>query len=159
MKGRVYGRPERLPTADADGNIYIQTGDGHDFNIVGGPNWGDAVLKLKLTNGSFSVADWFMPYDQDCIDQDDLDLGSGGPMLVPDQTGTHPHLMVSGSKEGRIYLLDRDNLGNFNFGSDSQIPQEILINPTPCGQLDPSTILFASTAPLHTGTDSSTSAR
>ena len=129
------------PTADADGNIYIQTGDGHDFNIVGGPNWGDAVLKLKLTNGSLAVADWFMPYDQDCIDQDDLDLGSGGPMLVPDQTGTHPHLMVSGSKEGRIYLLDRDNLGNFNFGSDSQIPQEILINPTPCGQLDPNNTL------------------
>ena len=77
-----------------------------------------------------------MPYNQDCIDKDDLDLGSGGPMLLPDQAGPHTHLMVSGSKEGRIYLLDRDNLGNFNLGSNSQIPQEILINPKPCGQLD-----------------------
>ena len=124
------------PTADADGNIYIQTGDGHNLNITGGPDWGDTVLKLKLDGGSFSVVDWFMPYNQACIDQDDLDLGSGGPMLLPDQDGLHPHLMVSGSKEGRIYLLDRDVLGNFNLGSNSQIPQEILINPQPCGQLD-----------------------
>ena len=35
------------PTADAEGNIYIQTGDGHNFNITGGPDWGDAVLKLE----------------------------------------------------------------------------------------------------------------
>ena len=35
------------PTADAEGNIYIQTGDGHNFNITGGPDWGDTVLKLK----------------------------------------------------------------------------------------------------------------
>ena len=124
------------PTADAEGNVYIQTGDGHNFNITGGPDWGDTVLKLKLNGGSFSVVDWFMPYNQDCIDKDDLDLGSGGPMLLPDQAGPHTHLMVSGSKEGRIYLLDRDVLGNFNLGSNSQIPQEILINPKPCGQLD-----------------------
>ena len=124
------------PVADAAGNIYVQTGDGHDLNIVGGPDWGDAILKLKVSNGAFSVVDWFMPYNQDCIDQDDLDLGSGGPMLLPDQAGPHPHLLVTGSKEGRIYLIDRDNLGNFNLGSDSQIPQEILINPAPCGQLD-----------------------
>ena len=32
--------------------------------------------------------------------------------------------------------MDRDVLGNFNLGSNSQIPQEILINPKPCGQLD-----------------------
>ncbi|MBZ5649154.1 MAG: pyrrolo-quinoline quinone [Acidobacteriia bacterium] len=124
------------PTVDAEGNLYVQTGDGHNFNIIGGPDWGDTILKLKLNSGSFSVVDWFMPYNQDCIDQDDLDLGSGGPMLLPDQAGPHPHLMVSGSKEGRIYLIDRDNLGNFNLGSNSQIPQEILINPAPCGQLD-----------------------
>jgi hypothetical protein len=57
-------------------------------------------------------------------------------MLLPDQAGAHPHLMVTGSKEGRIYLIDRDNLGHFNAGGDSQIPQEILINPKPCGQTD-----------------------
>jgi hypothetical protein len=77
-----------------------------------------------------------MPYNQDCIDQNDLDLGSSGPMLLPDQTGTHPHLLVTGSKEGRIYLIDRDAMGNFNLGSNSQIPQEILINPGPCENTD-----------------------
>jgi hypothetical protein len=124
------------PTADAAGNIYVQTADGHDNFITGGPNWGDSILKLKLNGNTLSVVDWFTPFNQDCIDRGDLDLGSSGPMLLPDQAGAHPHLMVTGSKEGRIYLLDRDNLGHFNNGSDRQIPQEILINPKPCGQTD-----------------------
>jgi hypothetical protein len=120
------------PTADANGNIYVQTGDGHDPN-TGGPNWGDSILKLKLNGGTLSVVDWFTPFNYLCIDRGDLDLGSSGPMLLPDQPGAHPHLMVSGSKEGRIYLLDRDNLGHFNSGGDSQVAQEILVNPKPCG--------------------------
>jgi hypothetical protein len=122
------------PTADANGNIYVQTGDGHDLNNIGGPNWGDSILKLKLNGGSFSVVDWFTPFNQACIDRGDLDLGSSGPMMIPDQPGAHPHLMVSGSKEGRIYLLDRDNLGHFNAGGDSQVVQEILVNPKPCSE-------------------------
>jgi outer membrane protein assembly factor BamB len=121
------------PTADANGNIYVQTGDGHDLKNIGGPNWGDSILKLKLNGGSFSVVDWFTPFNQACIDAGDLDLGSSGPMMIPDQPGAHPHLMVSGSKEGRIYLLDRDNLGHFNSDGDSQVVQEILVNPKPCG--------------------------
>ena len=43
-------------------------------------------------------------------------------------------MAVVGSKEGRIYLLDQDNLGKFHAGDDSQIAQSILINPTGCGK-------------------------
>jgi hypothetical protein len=124
------------PTADSDGNVYLQTGDGHNLGITTGPDWGNALLKIKLTGNSLNVVDYFMASNQDCIDQGDLDLGSSGPILLPDQPGAHPHLIVSGSKEGRIYLLDRDNLGHFNAGGDTQIPQSLLINPMPCGQTD-----------------------
>ena len=34
------------------------------------------------------------------LDDDDLDLGSGGVMLLPDQPGAHPHLMITGGKAG-----------------------------------------------------------
>lgn len=124
------------PVADSSGNIYFQTGDGHNEGLTSGPEWGDALMKMKLTGSTLSVVDYFMAFNQDCIDQADLDLGSSGPILLPDQAGAHPHLIVSGSKEGRVYLLNRDNLGHFNAAGDTQIPQSILINPMPCGQTD-----------------------
>ncbi|MCU1284521.1 MAG: pyrrolo-quinoline quinone [Acidobacteriales bacterium] len=122
------------PVADAAGNIYVATGDGHD-TTTGGPNWGDSYLKLKLNGGTLSVVDWFTASNQHCIDYGDLDLGSSGLILLPDQPGAHPHLAVAGSKEGRIYLIDRDNLGHWDANSN-QIVQDILINPKPCGQTD-----------------------
>jgi uncharacterized repeat protein (TIGR03806 family) len=55
----------------------------------------------------------------------DQDLGSGGPILLPDSAGStaHPHLIVGAGKKGEIYLVDRDNMGHFQSGSDSQIVQ------------------------------------
>jgi hypothetical protein len=47
--------------------------------------------------------------------------------LLADAAGStqHPHLMVGAGKEGRIYILDRDNLGKVKAGSDSQIVQSL----------------------------------
>ena len=54
----------------------------------------------------------------------DLDLGSGGVLLLPDQSGAHPHEMVSAGKDGTIYLVNRDNMGHFNANND-QIVQSL----------------------------------
>jgi mono/diheme cytochrome c family protein len=61
------------------------------------------------------------------MDVNDEDLGSGGPILLPDSVGssTHRHLIIGGGKEGTLYLQDRDNLGHFNSANDSQIVQEL----------------------------------
>jgi hypothetical protein len=64
--------------------------------------------------------------------QNDLDLGSGGTLLLPDQSGPHPHLAISAGKNGTIYLVDRDNLGRYNPNNDSQIVQT-LVNEFPNG--------------------------
>ena len=74
-------------------------------------------------------ADYFTPFNEATLDSMDLDAGSGGPLLLPVQSGAaHPNLMVVGSKEGRVYLLDRDNdnMGQFQSGSDSQIVQSLV---------------------------------
>ena len=60
----------------------------------------------------------------------DLDLGSGGTMLVPDQSGAYPHLAISAGKNGTIYLVNRDNMGRYNACNDSQIVQT-LVNTFP----------------------------
>jgi hypothetical protein len=57
--------------------------------------------------------DFFSPANNTQLDQDDADLGSGGPVALPDAFGTaaHPHLLVVAGKDGAVWLLDRDNLG------------------------------------------------
>jgi hypothetical protein len=70
--------------------------------------------------------DYFTPWDQYTLDRTDNDLGSGGVMLLPDQPGkTYPHLLIQAGKEGTIDLVNRDNMGHFHSGNDSQIVQTI----------------------------------
>ena len=53
----------------------------------------------------------------------DLDLGSGGVLLLPDQPGPHPHLLIGAGKTGSIYMVDRENMGQYNLNDNSQIVQ------------------------------------
>jgi hypothetical protein len=112
--------------ADDEGNIYVATGNG-TFNgaKAGGRDFGDSVLKLRLEGQRLMVRDYFTPFNQKVLDAKDWDLGSQGPVLLPAQPGAHPHLLVVAGKEGKLYLLDRDKLGKFQEGSDSQIVQSV----------------------------------
>jgi hypothetical protein len=112
------------PAADANGNIYAATGNGTFDVSAGGVDYGDSVLKLNP--GTLTVLDWFSPFNTDFLSESDNDLGSGGTMLLPDQSGPHQHLLVVAGKEGRIYLINRDNLGHFNSVADTQIVQELV---------------------------------
>lgn len=91
------------PAADDSGNIYVVTGNG---SYDGKTEFSDSVVKLNLNGGRLSVVDWFTPQNQDVLKDHDYDLGSGGVALIP---GTH--LALAGGKEGRMYLLDSNNLG------------------------------------------------
>lgn len=110
------------PAADSAGNIYVITANGTFNANTGGQSYSDSFLKLGPT---LTVVDWFTPFNQAYLSSHDLDLGSSGVTLLPDQAGAHPHVMISAGKEGRLYVVDRDNLGHFHAGSDSQIVQSI----------------------------------
>ena len=71
------------------------------------------------------MADYFTPFNQAAMQAADADLGSGGPLLLPDDAGSaaHPHLIVGGGKAGIIFLVDRDNMGHYNPADDHQIVQ------------------------------------
>ncbi len=62
------------------------------------------------------AVDYFTPDNQATLDQNDTDLGSQSPVILPDAVGSsqHPHLLEAAGKEGTIYLIDRDNMGHFS---------------------------------------------
>jgi uncharacterized protein (TIGR03437 family) len=113
------------PAADAEGNIYAVSGNGRFDADANGVDFGDSVI--KLSSPALTVLDYFTPFNQLDLDQQDIDLGSSGAVLLPDLAGSlaHQRLLVSAGKEGRIYLLDRDRMGRFNPDADSQIVQSI----------------------------------
>jgi hypothetical protein len=88
----------------------------------GGRNSVDSVNKIDSAG---NVLDYFTPHDQLFMAQNDVDLGSSGPLLLPDQPGLHPHLMLNSGKNGSIYVVDRDNMGHYNPSDDSQIVQAL----------------------------------
>ena len=111
--------------ADTQGNIYAVTGNGKFNADSGGRDYGDSVLKLAPRSGTLEVRDYFTPYNQSVLNSKDLDLGSSGPILLPDQSGPHPHVLVTGGKDGYLYVIDRDRMGKFQKGSNSHAIQTI----------------------------------
>jgi len=119
------------PAVDQNGNIFVVPADGSFNADTGGKNYGDSVLKLQLTNSAFQVVDYFSPANRPCIDKADLEIGSGGFVLLPtDATGGRQLGMVI-SKEGRFFLLDPGNMGKWT-PDNSQIPQQFMVGSKEC---------------------------
>jgi len=107
--------------ADSSGNLYFLDANGFfdtTFDANGFPSKGDygnAMVKLT-TSGKLAVADYFETYNTVMESEDDEDLGSGGEILLPDQTdaqGVVHHLVVGAGKDSSIYLANRDSMGKF----------------------------------------------
>jgi hypothetical protein len=115
--------------ADASGNIFFSTGNGTYDASMGGEDYGDSVLKLTSTDGVLSVGDSFTPQNQANLSTLDWDVSSGGVMLLPDQAGFYPHVMLAGGKGSTVYELNRDSLGGFN----TSVNQNLLTVPAVIG--------------------------
>jgi hypothetical protein len=107
------------PAADASGNIYVTTGNG-TVGVSGNPsdptNRGEGVIKLTPASSTLSVSSFFTPYNYSALDAADLDFGSSNVILIP-----NTNLATCGSKEGRIYVLNRDNMGGVGTTSNNVI--------------------------------------
>lgn len=111
-------------SADSAGNIYAETSEGR---YVPGTNLSSSVVKLSQVGTTLVLADWFTPYNQAYLTAHDLDLNDG-VLILPDQPGSYPHELIAEGKEGTIYVLNRDNMGQFCSTcttGDTQIVQEI----------------------------------
>jgi hypothetical protein len=103
------------PVADANGFVYVTSGNG-DWN--GTSNFGETLLKLSPS--TLARSSFFTPGNVAALNAADDDLSSSGPMMLP----IAGNLMVTGSKEGKIYMLSSaaSNIGGMASG-DTQIPQ------------------------------------
>jgi outer membrane protein assembly factor BamB len=111
------------PAADGAGNVYLLTANGAfetALDANGFPNkmdFGNSFLKIATSGGKLAVADYFALYNTVSESQADVDLGSGGAMLLPDLTdagGAAQHLIVGAGKDGNIYVVSRDSMGKFD---------------------------------------------
>jgi hypothetical protein len=135
------------PAADADGDIFVVTGNSVLPLNKGetlpqppvGPNsyLSDSVVRLS---DHLQVQDWFTPSDphfgQAEMDQHDNDLGSGGVVLLPDggaATALPVKAAVAAGKLGQMYLLDRHDLGHFDPSGVNHVQDEQSIGACYCG--------------------------
>src|SRR5260370_6908673 len=79
-------------------------------------SYGNSFVRLS-TSGGLKVGDYFTPYNTKAEDSADQDFGSAGPLLLPDMvdaSNTTRHLAVGAGKDGNLYVVNRDNMGQFN---------------------------------------------
>jgi hypothetical protein len=114
------------PAGDASFNTFTPVGNGTFDANKAGLDYGQSVVKLGPPSGTtLPVVDYFTPFNATTLNTTDKDIGSSGLSLLPDQTGPFPHLLVQGDKVGDLYLVNRDNMGQFNATDNSQIVQFI----------------------------------
>ena len=118
-------------TVTPNGRAFIVTSNGDLTSyppLTNNVDYGESILRYDLSNGGFAISDAFTTFNQSALTGADLDQGAAGILLLPDQPGPHPHLLVQVGKEGRILVLNRDGLGGYagpNAGSNTNVVQDI----------------------------------
>jgi hypothetical protein len=107
-------------SADNEGNLYTVAGNGTFDANDGGLDYSDAAQRLAIGNNTLTSEDYFTPTNESYLSAHDLDFGTADALLFDDPaSGVAPHLLVTADKTGRIYLMNRFDLGGFNTGSGS----------------------------------------
>jgi hypothetical protein len=130
-RGAFWGSGVGL-AADSNSNIYALDANGvfdTSLNGNGFPSdgdYGNAFLKLS-TKGGLAVADYFEMDNEQSENDGDVDLGSGGALVLPtmkDSSNNTWQLAVGAGKDSNLYLVNRANMGKFDPNSNN-IYQEL----------------------------------
>ncbi len=108
----------QAPAVDDNGIIYLSTGNGTVGNGNAGDtiNRGESLLKLQPTGSTLKVLDFFTPDDYQYLENNDLDYGVDGVLLIP-----NTNLSLSGSKESYLYLIDDNKMGGVTSNNSNAI--------------------------------------
>ncbi|HSZ86046.1 MAG TPA: T9SS type A sorting domain-containing protein [Puia sp.] len=114
----------QAPAVDDNGFIYLSTGNGTTDIGTDTTDRAESLLKLSTASGNLKVVDYFTPNDYDNLNQQDLDYGVDGVMLIPNS-----NLSLSGSKESYLYLIDDTKMGGMN-PNNTNVLQQLNVNAT-----------------------------
>jgi hypothetical protein len=121
------------PAADSNGDVYFSTGNSNPVVPSYSANFNHPNSVLHLSGDLGSLLDSFTPSNYFALDQQDLDLGAGATILLPDQSGSIPHFAFASGKDGRSFLLNRDNLGGYTQNGSDNVLQTIQSGSCWCG--------------------------
>jgi hypothetical protein len=102
--------------ADANGDLYITTGNGtvDQNNPEDLRNRGESALKLTPSGSGMIIKSFFTPSDYNYLNDNDLDYGVMGTFLIPNSG-----FYFTGGKDGKIYLLNNNNMGGYSASSNN----------------------------------------
>lgn len=134
----VWGSGAGLPidTNVSGGRMFIVTGNGgRNTPFKANSDYGESVIAFNIANGQLTPTDEWSAFNYQLLNQHDWDQGSGGLLMLPDQPGANPHLILTAGKEGRITLLNRDNLGGLasSTSSNTNAVQDFTVSAIPEG--------------------------
>ena len=136
----IWARPGVVYDSATD-RIYMTTGNGDFDGHVGGHDWGDTVFSLSVdgTGANGDPLDTYTPTNFQTLDDQDLDLGSAAPAILPAPAGSRfGALALQAGKDAKLRLLVLNDLsqqgGPGHVGGELQIlnvPQggEVLTQP------------------------------
>jgi outer membrane protein assembly factor BamB len=133
VRAAVWGRPGVTYDPVTD-RILFTTGNGDFDGNLGGRDWGDSVLALPpdLTTAGGLPADSYTPTEFQQLDDNDEDLGSSSPLILPDPIHGGPsRIAVQTGKDGQVRLLDVADLSSQ--GGPGHVGGERTIVPLPQG--------------------------
>ena len=117
--------------SDGPGRIFFTSGNG--VSPAPGPGssppgqLAESTVRLRpRSNGSLAAQGFFSPANAPTLDASDIDFGSGGPVGVPFGTATYPDVLVQAGKDGRVFMLNRDNLGGREQGAGGVLTVVVL---------------------------------
>ncbi len=120
-KGGIWQAGGGLGSDGTD--IFFMIANGTFDANKGGASYGQSMVRMRAQSGALSVTDYFTPLDWAAKSRADLDLGSGGILLLPQQSGQHAEEMIGEDKSGRIWVVDRQHMGKFHADKNDVVEQ------------------------------------
>lgn len=110
--------------ADPEGRVYAVTGNGSfDTAVRRRRDYGNSILQLTFRDTVLSVTDFFTPSNQAALTEEDADLGSSGPLLIPRGPAVSSGLLVVTGKDGTTYVVSRDRMGRYGNADEGRVVQ------------------------------------
>ena len=110
-----------IDTSTPGGRMFLVTGNGTHSTyppFSSNTELGESVVTFSLANGGLTPTDAFTSFNFQILNDHDWDQGSGGVLMV-NESGANPHMLIQAGKEGRILVLNADNLGGYDAGASS----------------------------------------